>query len=293
MNLHTIDNWKCYVYTVRYKLWKTYSSSINNVKIFTVEYEKIAITSVYKPPNSQFDLTFQHNPMLLNVVIGDFYSHSTSWGYSETNNDGTCVEQWAENNSLILIHDGNLPFSFNSGRWRRGYNPYLIFVSNRIEGQCKKRVLEPIPKTQHRPIILSIRAAFISQSVPFKRRFNFQKANWAFFTRDLDIAVRRITPTIQNYDYFIDTVKRVSRQHTPKGCRIEYISGLSQNHKKIFQDYVKSYEIDPISDVSFNTGQILCERIKEMRRNNWNKTISSIDMRHSSRKAWHTLKNIR
>ena len=37
------------------------------------------------------------------------------------------VVQWAESNSLTLIHDAKLPKSFNSARRKKVYNPDLIF----------------------------------------------------------------------------------------------------------------------------------------------------------------------
>ena len=112
------------------------------------------MTSVYKPPGERFSF---HQPLTAvgdqqQVIIGDFNSHSSTWGYATTNTDGELVEHWAENQRLSLIHDPKLPSSFNSGRWRRGYNPDIIFATNRIAGCCNKNVMEPIPRSQHRPI---------------------------------------------------------------------------------------------------------------------------------------------
>ena len=77
----------------------------------------------------------------------------------DTNDDGTLVEKWRDANSLTLIHDPKLPKSFNSARWKQGYNTDLSFVSTSIAHQCEKLVLEVIPKTQHRPIAIKIKAA--------------------------------------------------------------------------------------------------------------------------------------
>ncbi|KAE9522120.1 hypothetical protein AGLY_017464, partial [Aphis glycines] len=74
-------------------------------------------------PKSEDSL--QHKP---NIVIGDYNSHSSSWAYKETNDDGEAVEIWAQGEDMVLIHDNKLPPSFNSGRWKKGYNLDLIFV---------------------------------------------------------------------------------------------------------------------------------------------------------------------
>ena len=130
--------------------------------------ENLSVTSVYKPPCARFlfkePKTFNYQQ--INVIIGDFNSHSTSWGYSESNSDGILVEEWAEAYQLNLIHDAKLPPSFNSGRWRRGYNPDLVFTSERISALSKKNVLDPIPHSQHRPITIDVTAAVVPQKVP-------------------------------------------------------------------------------------------------------------------------------
>ena len=39
----------------------------------------------------------------------------------------------------------NNPHLLNGARWKRGYNPDLIFVSETIDNSCGHLVMEPIP----------------------------------------------------------------------------------------------------------------------------------------------------
>ena len=98
----------------------------------------VVVHSVYKPPNDQFELPVLGHRNLPHIVIGDFNSHSTTWGYNTTDDNGEAVEEWADSCDFTLIHDAKLPKSFNSAAWKKGYNPDLIFVSECIANLCKK-----------------------------------------------------------------------------------------------------------------------------------------------------------
>ena len=115
-------------------------TEVNNIEILRVDLRGISVMSVYKPPGERFSF---HQPLTAaedqqHVIKGDFDSHSSTWGYATTNTDGELVEDLAENQRLTLIHDPKLPRSFNSGRWRRGYNPDIIFATNRIAGAATR-----------------------------------------------------------------------------------------------------------------------------------------------------------
>ena len=136
------------------------------------------------------------------------------------------MEDWAVDQNLMLVHDSKLPFSFNSGRWHKGYNPELVFVTDRISKMSVKDIGDPIPKSQHRPVILRILGAVRPTNVPFKRRFNFKKADWESFSTEIDAKICKLDPVSENYDGFITMIKFVSKKTIPRGCRKSYIPGL-------------------------------------------------------------------
>ena len=153
-------------------------------------------------------------------IICTHNSHSTTWGYNKTDENGDLVEEWSDAHHLSLIHDPKLPCSFNGSRWKRGYNPDVSFVRNNIASLSSKAVLEPIPHTQHRPITNLINAAVTPMPTPFRRRFNFKKANWNACSTDLDTRICDIDPSPENYDRFVKVVHATARKHIPRDAEI-------------------------------------------------------------------------
>ena len=269
-------------------------SEDDNIEVLTVELSSVVVTSVYKPPAVNFKFLYSvpqvHNKP--QIIIGDFNSHSTQWGYKETNKDGEAVEEWMDTNQLSLIHDTKLPSSFNSARWRRGYNPDLATVTSNIAGLCQKIVMDPIPSSQHWPIVIQVNAAIKPISVPFKRRFNYKKADWKGFTDELEQKMKQIAPISYNYNRFAELVKKTARRHIPRGCRVEYVPGLSKESSDLYEEYVTMFEEDLFSDETTEAGQKVMESISQERRKTWNALIESTDMSKNSKKAWATIRKL-
>ena len=95
-------------------------TAANHVEVITAKIPDVVVHSVYKPPSEQFVLPPLGHRSPPQIVIGDFNTHNTIWGYDATDNNGVAVVQWAESNSLTLIHDAKLQKYFNSARWKKG-----------------------------------------------------------------------------------------------------------------------------------------------------------------------------
>ena len=64
----------------------------DNVELI-IEMPGVVVHSVYKPPNEKFVLPAPGHGKLTNIVNGDINSHSTTWGYTNTDDNGEAVEQ--------------------------------------------------------------------------------------------------------------------------------------------------------------------------------------------------------
>ncbi|KAL4098793.1 hypothetical protein QTP88_023329 [Uroleucon formosanum] len=220
----------------------------NQIEILTIEVRNCTITSVYKPPKIAFDFVKPDNfdNCDTKIVLGDFNSHSVMWGYQETDQNGENVETWAEAESLFLVHDPKLPPSFNSGRWKKSYNPDLTFVSNKLAPQAIKNVCDPIPNTQHRGLTLSVTEVVRSQTVPFKRRFNFRKAKWKDFRENLDKEIRE-TP-----------INHLCKDRNDRWHELIENTDMTKNSKKAWQ-LIKRLNGDPVThtnDINVTANQV-------------------------------------
>ena len=184
--------------------------------------------------------------------------------------------------------------TFNSGQWKRGYNPDLAMVSNRIRDMCNRTVLPPIPHSQHRPRGLVIKPAITPIEQPFRRRFNLQKAKWDDFTEDLDVKINTLGPPIwQNYDSFVNLVLKTARKHIPRGCRMSYIPGLTPDASKLLDEYQRLYEEDPFSEDTIQAGLELNDLIKSEQQKQWEEMAESINLTHNSKRGWQKLSKLK
>ena len=130
------------------------------------------------------------------------------------------------------------------------------------------------------------------QTVPFRRRFNLKKANWEQYAYQLYAAVENIPATAECYDQFVNALRKVARKNIPRGCRRNYVPGLTPESIELIKEYRVKYEDDPFADSTITLGEELMSAISEERRKAWQTLIESTDMTHISKKAWSTIRKL-
>lgn len=128
--------------------------------------------------------------------------------------------------------------------------------------------------------------------VPFRRRFNFQKAERNEFSNGIDRDLDRVQPTALEYDKFTEIIKTVSRRCISRGCRTNYIPGLDQTSADLLRKYESLYCNEPFSEKTGTTGEDLMQEIAANRREKWCKAETDTDMTPNSKKAWPNLRKL-
>ena len=157
---------------------------------------------------------------------------------------------------------------------------------------CKKSVMDPIPHTQHRPICVSVQPVVVPQPTPFRRRFNFRKAVWNGYSTELDNSIEDVEPIPSNYNRFVENVRVASRRHIPRGCRTDYVQGLTDESKNLYEAYKQQYSSNPFDNRTMESGNLLLDKMTEEKRKIWEEVITSTNMTHNSRKAWKTINKL-
>jgi hypothetical protein len=81
----------------------------------------------------------------------------------------------------------------------------------------------------------------LTNSVPLPR-WNFKKANWELFSKNLDNIIQYIPCKIDCYDRFVDAVIAAAKKHIPRGYRKEYIPAWNKKCDELYKTYQESHE---------------------------------------------------
>ena len=87
--------------------------------------------------------------------MGDFNSHSPSWGYDDLDHKGDEVEDWIITHNMVLINKADDPSTPELGE-QRSSCPDLAIATDDVAKITSREVDKQLGGSDHKPIFLTI-----------------------------------------------------------------------------------------------------------------------------------------
>ena len=191
---------------------------------------------------------------------------------------------------LKLLFDHKQPKSFNSAAWGTTTNPDLSFYSCNANSSIPHpihKIIGHFPKSQHRLTIIYHPALIEHTATTPLPRWNFNKADWARFKIESgsmcdDLPSLNTTDINSCYSAFQNKLIKVAKNTITRGFRKSYIPKWDATCDQLAKDHEQSNSKEERQE----TANKLLDHLSVRRKEVWLSTVESIDMKHSSRKAW-------
>lgn len=256
------------------------------------------ITNCYSPPDTTLAL---HNIKVeesRHLVIGDFNSHSPSWGYAKPDSRGEEVEDWMIENKLILINKPHEKPTCYSRGWKTSSTPDLAMATGEIHKLTIREVCSQLGGSDHRPVILNIHSIGYTEHI-MAPSWNYKKAKWnAFREKGERSCASLTTDNSLNKDVklYTQAVMKAAKHTIPRGKRRYYkpfwSEALKNLHGKL-SSARDAMEQNPTHENTVQHNEIKDTYNKQKKaeiQKSWNEKTSSLDMEKDLNKLWRLTK---
>ena len=235
------------------------------------------------------------------MIIGDFNSHSPSWGYPTIDDKGEDLEAWMVDKGLILITRPNDPTTSTSIPWRTTSTPDPAMATDDIHKLCSRTICTQLGGSDHKPIILDIEKRCPPTATKAEPSWNNKKANWDLFKKLSEENVGKITlrdKLDKNAKEFNSALLGAALKSIPGGKRRDYQPFWSDELSKLHTELDGTRErmdLDP-SDANVtahNRAKAFFAKHKiAQKRDSWHRKTASLNYEKDSEKLWILTKAI-
>lgn len=275
-------------------------AEVQGVKI-TLDSSVLTIYNLYCPPDRELSLQYLENLPIENcLVVGDFNSHSTCWGYEETDRRGEEVEDWQIDAQMILLNDPEDPPTFFSRRWLTTSTPDLAFATDDLSKKTTRGVLSQLGGSDHRPVKLAINLQYRPQNSTTFPRWNYKKADWNmfanltdFYTRGLktdDLNINRVTRN------FNQAILKAASETIPRGARKNYRPYWTEELQELEDEVSSSRQETEENPTVENNINLKATTAKYRRaylqaaRSSWREKTEKLNLDRDGNKLWRLTK---
>ena len=262
--------------------------------------KKFQIFNVYSAPKNVFTFTCQEVIFKSTIVAGDFNGHSPLWGYADRNPSGINIEDLCQSTNLIRLQDEFSKPTLLHKAHGTLHRPDLTLVSPDIHSTCCTEVLKGIG-SDHLPILISIDMG--KQPSQRKRsRWNFKKANWQKFRRELDtdLDIPTITRLDENEgnDYITKAILKAAKSSIPRGSVKKYSPFWTKELENAVTERHAArnmYESENSKENRTRYNKATAETkllTKKLKKQAWTEKCGELNLRQGGRDAWKLLGNM-
>ena len=189
----------------------------------------IQLVNFYCPNDKPLSLDNISTEVSNFIIVGDFNSHSQSLGYQHMDRRVE-VENWQDENRLLLINSPSDQPTFFSRRWHTTSTPDIALCTDDLHGSIRREVGEQLGGSDHQPVFLKINLGASTQTT--FPRWNYKKANRTLFKHRTSTLSKGIT--VQGRDInmvakdFNSCILKAAQESIPKGARRNYRPYWSQ-----------------------------------------------------------------
>ena len=180
-------------------------------------------TNVYRPPvreggHADLGVRLLRVPSSNFLLAGDFNAHHPLWDdNSPTDRWGTCLEEWAGDNDLATLNDGEgTRCNRATGGWS---SPDVTLVHTSLLPKAQWWCHQ-ILGSDHVPIFCEVEVNPSSlKEEHLKLKWNFREADWEGFRKDVDESVDAAVPRSRKWKltrrvtFFEDAVLGAAKRH--------------------------------------------------------------------------------
>ncbi|KAK3760362.1 hypothetical protein RRG08_030623 [Elysia crispata] len=231
------------------------------------------------------------------MVVGDFNSHSPSWGYTVQDARGEEVEDWQTNSNLLLLNDAEDPPTYYSRSWLTTSTPDLAFATEEIALKTSRKVEDQLGGSDHRPITLTIDKLTQRRETPSFTRWNYKKANWDLFqlaTNEMSQAINARSHKVdRTARYITEAILTAAKKTIPRGARKNYrpfwtdeLEKLEDEVNKVRKDAEENPNINNNIKLKETTARLRRETISTQRKG-WQEKTASLNLEKDGSKLWN------
>ena len=260
----------------------------------------IQLVNFYCPNDKPLSLDTISTEVSNFIIVGDFNSHSQSWGYQHMDRRGEEVENWQDDNRLLLINSPSDQPTFYSRRWHTTSTPDIALCTEDLHGSIRREVGEQLGGSDHRPVFLKLNLG-ASTEATFPR-WNYKKANWTLFkhrtstlSKDITVQGRDINMVAKDFN---SCILKAAQETIPRGARRNYRPYWSQELQDLQDALSEARAVAEANPSQENNTKLqeakakfLRHKIQECRRG-WREKTASLNFEKDGQKLWKLTKQL-